>query len=166
LLAPDVGVQKGQEDAMDKLTVIGLEGSASGVTVEAQFNPKEISVDKSVPWQLQKTPGPGDLEFTAANPKTLSCELMFDAVESGAHIQDPIGALHRLCDIDAKLKRPPKVKVVWGAEGAAGMIPAFEAVIESVSVKYTMFDGNGTPVRATVSMRFVEARKIRIAKPQ
>ena len=71
---------------MDKLTIIGLEGGTSGVTVEAQFNPKEI--------------------------------------------------------------------------------PAFEAVIESVNVKYTMFDGNGIPVRAMVSMRFVEARKIRIAKPQ
>jgi len=151
---------------MDKLTVIGLEGGASGVTVEAQFNPKEISIDKSVPWQLQKTPGPGDLEFSAANPKTLSCELMFDAVESGVHIQDPIGAIHRLCEIDAGLKRPPKVKVVWGADGAAGMIPAFEAVIESVGVKYTIFDGNGMPLRATVSMRFVEARKIRIVKPQ
>jgi hypothetical protein len=166
LLAAEVGVQNDEEDSMDKLTIIGLEGGASSVTVEAQFNPKEISIDKSVPWQLQKTPGPGDLEFTAANPKTLSCELMFDAVETRAHIQDPIGALQRLCDIDAALKRPPKVKVVWGAEGAAGMIPAFEAVIESVNVKYTMFDGNGMPVRATVGMRFVEARKIRVAKPQ
>jgi hypothetical protein len=46
------------------------------------------------------------------------------------------------------------------------MIPAFDAVIESVSVKYTIFDGNGMPLRATVSMRLVEARKIRVAKPQ
>jgi len=43
VLAPAVGVQNGQEDAMDKFTIIGLEGGASGVTVEAQFNPKEIA---------------------------------------------------------------------------------------------------------------------------
>ena len=36
---------------MNKLTISGLEGGASGVIVEVQFNPKEISVDKSVPWQ-------------------------------------------------------------------------------------------------------------------
>ena len=38
---------------MDKLTIIGVEGAASNVTVVAQFNPKEISIDRSVPWQLQ-----------------------------------------------------------------------------------------------------------------
>ena len=37
--------------------------------------------------------------------------------------------------------------MVWGAEGAPGTIPTFEAVIESVGIKYTMFDGNGRPLR-------------------
>ncbi len=151
---------------MDKLTIVGLEGGSSGITVEAQFNPKEISIDKSIPWQLQKTPGPGDLEFTAANPKTLSCELMFDAVESRTQIQTPIGMLHTLSDIDPGLKRPPKVRVLWGSEGAPGMIPPLDAVVESIGVKYTMFNADGLPLRATVNLRFVEARKIRVAKPQ
>ena len=31
---------------MGKLTIVGVEGAASSVTVEAQFNPKEISVDR------------------------------------------------------------------------------------------------------------------------
>jgi len=149
---------------MNNLTISGLEGSASGVNVSAQFNPKEITIDKSVPWQKQKTGGAGDLEFTAAEPKTMSCELLFDTVESGGGgpIQNEIDKLQLLSDIDAALKRPPKVKVVWGAEGAPGMIPKFEAVIESLSVKYTMFDGNGKPLRAAVTMRFKEARKIRV----
>ena len=50
-------------------------------------------------------------------------------------IQDEIDRLHSLSDVDASLKRPPKVKVVWGAEGAPGTIPTFEAVIESVGIK-------------------------------
>jgi hypothetical protein len=151
---------------MDKLRIIGLEGGATGVTVEAQFNPKEISIDKSVPWQLQKTKGPGDLQFSSANPKTMSFELMFDGFASGSSIQNGIGMLHRLTDIDANLKRPPKVKVVWGTEGAPDMMPTFEGVIESIGVKYTMFDGHGMPLRATVSMRLVEARKLKVVKPQ
>jgi len=150
---------------MDKLAIIGLEGGASGVTVEAQFNPKEISIDKSVPWQLQKTTGPGDLEFSSADPQTMSCELMFDGFESGVPVQDEIEKLQRLSDIDPGLKRPPKVKVVWGAEGAPGMIPKFEAVVESMDIKYTMFDGNGKPLRATVRMRFKQARKVKVGQP-
>ena len=149
---------------MDKLTIVGTEGNASGVTVEAQFNPKEIVVDKSIPWQKQKTSGPGDLEFTAAEPKTLSCELMFDGFESAGPIQAEIGKLDLMSDVDPSLKRPPRVKVVWGAEGAPGMIPKFDAVIESVSVKYTMFDGNGMAMRATVNMRFKEARKLKVGQ--
>jgi len=91
---------------------------------------------------------------------------MFDAVETRSHIQDQIDALQRLNDIDSGLKRPPKVKVVRGAEGAPGMMPTFEGVIESIGVKYTMFDASGMPLRATVTLRFVEARKIKIVKPQ
>ena len=149
---------------MDKLTIVGIEGSASGVTVEAQFNPKEISIDKSVPWQKQKTNGPGDLEFTAAEPKTLACELMFDGFESAGPIQNEIDKLHLMSDVDPGLKRPPKVKVVWGAEAAPGMIPKFEAVIESLGVKYTMFDGNGMPLRATVRIGCKEARKLKVGQ--
>ena len=149
---------------MDKLRIIGLEGGTSGVTVEAQFNPKEISVDKSVPWQKQKTQGAGDLEFSAAEPMTMSCELMFDGFEAGLSIQDEIDRLHSLSDVDSSLKRPPKVKVVWGAEGAPGTIPTFEAVIESVGIRYTMFDGNGRPLRATVRLGFKQARKLKVVQ--
>ena len=149
---------------MDKLRIIGLEGGTSGLTVEAQFNPKEISVDKSIPWQRQKTQGPGDLEFSAAEPMTMSCELMFDGFESGLSIQDEIDTLHSLSDVDSSLKRPPKVKVVWGAEGAPGTIPTFEAVIESVGIRYTMFDGNGRPLRATVRLGFKQARRLKVVQ--
>ena len=147
---------------MDKLTIVGLEGGASGVSVVAQFNPKEIAIDKSVPWQKQKTKGPGDLEFSSANPQTMSCELLFDGVESGIHIQDEIDKLQRLSDIDSGLKRPPKVKVVLGPEGAPGWIPKFEAVVESMHIKYTLFDGNGMPLRAAVKMGFIQARKLKV----
>ena len=150
---------------MDKLTITGLEGGVAGLTVEAQFNPKELSVDKSVPWQRQKTREPGDLEFSSANPQTMSCELMFDGFESGIPIQPAIEKLQLLSDIDPALKRPPKVKVVWGTEGAPGMIPKFEAVVESMGIKYTMFDGNGKPLRATVKMGFKEARKVKVVAP-
>ncbi len=96
----------------------------------------------------------------------MSFELLFDSFESGSPIQDTIGTLQALSDVDAGLKRPPKVKVVWGAEGAPGMIPKFEGVVESMNVKYTMFDSNGMPLRATVSVRLIEARKITVVKPR
>ncbi len=57
---------------------------------EAYFNPKEMSVDKSVPWQKHKN-AEGDeptLEFTAAEPKKMAVDLMFDSYEKGATVGD------------------------------------------------------------------------------
>ena|SRR5688572_4467364 len=151
---------------MDKLTITGLEGGSSGVTVAVHFNPKEISIDKSVPWQKQPTVGPGDLEFSSAEPQTMSFELMFDGFEAGASIQGEIDTLQQLSDIDPSLRRPPKVRIAWGNEGTAGTMPPFEAVVESMGIKYTMFDANGRPLRATVAMGFKQARKLKVVQPR
>jgi hypothetical protein len=54
------------------LRIIGLEGAARGLVVETQFNPKEVSIDKSVPCQLTTPRGRRGLRFTAAEPRTMS----------------------------------------------------------------------------------------------
>jgi hypothetical protein len=43
-------------------------------------------------------------------------------------------------------------------------MPAFEAVIEVLVVKYLMFDPEGKPVRAMVELKFREARNIKVSK--
>jgi hypothetical protein len=133
--------------------------------VQAHFNPKEISIDKSIPWQKQNTTSPGDLEFSSPHPQTMSFELMFDGFESGVSVQGDIDKLQQLSDVDAALRRPPRVKIVWGTEGAPGIIPKFEAVVASMGIRYTMFDGNGRPLRATVALGFTQARKIKVVLP-
>ena len=150
---------------MDKFKIIGLESKARRVVVEAQFNPKEIGIDKSIPWQLQEKKGPADLEFNSGLPMTMDVELMFDGFESGSSIQGEIDKLHTLSDADATLKRPPKLKVVWGPEGAEGQMPKFEGVIEALAVRYLMFDADGKPLRATVRLKFKEANNIKVGKP-
>jgi hypothetical protein len=150
---------------MDKFKIVGLEGKSRRIVVEAQFSPKEIEIDKAVPWQVQAKKGPADLEFNAGEPMTMDVELLFDGFESASPIQSEIDKLHALSDIDATLKRPPKVKVVWGQEGAEGMMPPFQAVIAALSVKYVMFGANGVPLRATVRLKFKEANDLSVGKP-
>ena len=67
---------------------------------------KELSVDKSVPWQRQKKQGAADLEYTGGEPKTLSIELIFDGFESVAPIQHAIDKIHALSDVDASALTP------------------------------------------------------------
>ena len=139
---------------MQLLTINGLEGGASGINVSAQYNPKELGVEQVIDWRTAKWEGP-DLDSVAAAPRTMSFELMFDTLESGTPIQHTVAALHKLSGVDIALKRPAKVKVVWGAEGTRGVVPAFEGVIESIGVKYTMFNADGVPLRATVGIRVI-----------
>ena len=149
-----------------KLTIQSIEGSR--IVVTAMFNPKELTVDKSVEWSRQPASkdDPPALEFTAAEGRSMSFELMFDGFESATDVYatyvanlerlasalDPDGAPDRL--------RPPRVSVRWGV----GKLPEFQGVIESVSTKYTMFLPDGTPVRAVCHVIVREASRIAVRK--
>jgi hypothetical protein len=41
-------------------------------------------------------------------------------------------------------------------------MPTFNAVIESVSVRYVMFAPNGVPLRATVDVRLRQAAHVKV----
>ncbi len=148
-----------------KVTIIGLDND---VEVIAQYNPKEVQVDKSVPWSKHKDSKSDQphVEFSGAEGRSMSFELMFDTYELGidvhsthvarllslAMVMDPNGTEDR--------KRPTRVQVRWGA----GILPVFEGVIESVGTKYTMFLPDGTPVRATCNVKIKEASRASFKK--
>jgi hypothetical protein len=46
----------------------------------------------------------------------------------------------------------------------AGSDHRFKCVIESISTKYTMFMPDGTPLRATVTLKLKEAERVTMAK--
>ena len=151
-------------DPKATLKIIGLEEGCKDVTVTAQFNPKELGVEKSVPWQPQKKKGPNDLEYTGGQPRTMSFELLFDGFETNKSIQPQINDLNKLSDMDPKLKRPTKVKIIWGENTDSKNLPKFEAVIASLSVKYTMFSPDGDLLRATANVKLTEAADLKVGK--
>jgi Contractile injection system tube protein len=146
-----------------KLRITALEGDHHGEVLEAQFNPHEIAVDRTVPWQQQAHKGPADLEFEKGEPAQMSFELLFDGVESSKSVQPRLDMLHRFSSVDAILHRPPKVNVAWG--NAAGAMPTFDGVVESVSVRYHIFLESGVPVRATAAVKLKEAAHLKAPPP-
>jgi hypothetical protein len=156
LLALAAVLVAARSDALNTAEVIPLETGAPAVV--AQFNPTEITIDKAVPWKKHKS-SVGDsptLEFTGAEPKTLSVELFFDTFELGQDVyQTHVQMLEKLALIDPTLNRPPLVLFVWQG------FPSFTGVVESLSVKYTLFLADGTPVRATCALRLRQADRVR-----
>src|SRR5882762_1496867 len=151
-------------DKLEKVIIGSLDDE--GIGVEAQYNPKELSIDISVPWTAHKVINAHkpDLEFVGGEMRTISLELLFDGYETGQSVQQSVGLLGTLATVraidstDPKMRRPHFVAVVWGDR--PDTIPVFRGVIESISTKYTMFLRDGRPVRATCAVKIKEARKV------
>src|SRR5262245_47399690 len=104
-----------------KLSIQSLEGTR--VVVTAMFNPKELTVDRSVEWtrQTASKDDPPALDFTAAEGRSMSFELMFDGFESATDVHATyVANLEKLASAmepagTADRQRPPRVSVKWGA---------------------------------------------------
>jgi hypothetical protein len=150
------------------LTVMSLD---TNDTVVAQFNPKELQIDKQVPWskvnQANQSNEKGiHLEFTGAEGRSMSIELLFDKFEENASVMPDIEKLERFASVweeskDENKRRPHRCVVTWGEMlGSQG----FRCVIESLSTKYTMFSPSGVPLRATCTVKLKEADVVSMAK--
>ena len=150
----------------------------SELEVQAQYNPKELLIDKTIPWQSHnerdnratgrrkkkqqqkgKTPGQADFEFNGAPTRSMSLELLFDGYESNTSIEPKVQALEIMSSVmdteDEDKKRPHHCVVAWGDQ-QTGMRP-FRCIIESLQTKYTMWNRNGVPLRATCTVKLKEA---------
>ena len=125
----------------------------TGVILTAQFNPKELQLDKEVPWTEHKgrIDNP-NLEYTCASAAGLSVELLFDTYESRTNVNDAgVALLRSFAEVADDDRRPPMCLFLWGKH------VSFMGVIVSLQMKYTMFLPDGTPVRATCTIRLKEA---------
>ena len=137
---------------MTKLQITALDGEHQGEVLEAQFNPKEIEVDRTIPWVAPL--GRGPLGFLGAQPARMSFELLFDGGKQSKSVQPQLDKLYSLSSVDRELHSPPRVTVALG--GARGAMPTFEGVFEAVSVRYFKFAQNGVPLRATAMVKLEE----------
>jgi len=129
------------------------------VDIPFQFNPKEVTIQKSAKWERKPVRGAksaGPPQFTGAEPCKLTLEMFFDA--SAKHDRSVVDAVEKLftCCVPTEKTRgdnkawPPLVIFQWGK------IKSFPAFITQVSAKYTLFAPDGTPIRATCSVSMEE----------
>jgi nucleoid-associated protein YgaU len=85
----------------------------------------------------------------------LTVEVFLDGYEAGEDISADIDTLYACCQpmdnsIQAKKPSPPWVVFGWGNN------TQLTAIVKSVAAKLTMFDSDGTPLRATVTVTLEE----------
>jgi hypothetical protein len=152
------------------------------LTVQAQYNPKELSYKKTLSWgahnptngREESAPQGGgsandrsDLEISSPPERTLSIELLFDGYEQGASIEPQVQILEQLSSLEIVERKDngedgkPRAHhcvVAWG--GSSQGIRPFPCVITSLTTKYSMWDSNGTPLRATCTVDLKGAVKM------
>ena len=124
-----------------------------------QFNPRELLVQKSAHWQRYPARGAATTampEFTGASAGSLALEVFLDATDAsrGGVVADVDTLLSCLRPLPQTLSTsrpsPPFVLFGWGT----GV--AFVGLVRSVSVRYTLFRPDGSPVRASCDVRIEE----------
>jgi hypothetical protein len=146
-----------------------LAGTPDG-ELKFHFNPTEYSITKANQWTKSANKGRNvpKYEFAGGEPRKLTMELFFDAYTTGdgspENLRKTLNKLFNLMMIskggqtrgaESKMSRPPKCQVEWGK---STLDLAFDCYILNCTVKYTMFDLQGVPIRATANLTLQEAR--------
>ncbi len=122
-----------------------------GFPALVQFNPKELSISKSVNWSPQPIPAQDvpEQQFSAGQGSTLSFELFIDRYEMNLPVSLDVMMLEKFAKVHPELHRPPIVDFIWG-------VFHFKGVFKQMQTRYTMFLNYGAPCRATVSCTIQE----------
>lgn len=144
---------------------VGAKPGGQIARVRLQFNPNRLSMSKNTEWRRKpsRTAGTSAVpEFVGSGPRSLSLEVFLDATELHKDtVERSVELLMKGCVPTPKSlrsKRPaaPWVRFEWGAARTT----AFDGVITSLSVEYSLFDVDGMPLRATCALTIEEAVSI------
>ena len=149
------------------VTIVALEIPRLAKVV-AQFQPQQVVIDKTVPWQQQPhTVGDApNLQYFSGIGRVMAIDLVFDGVKSSTSVQANLDLLQRMTRaLDANgpddKRRPPLVAVRF----PGGKIPEFTGVIESLSIRYAQLLDDGTPVLASAMLRVRETAHVSVKLP-
>jgi len=161
--------------ALEKLTIQYEQGRPRQFTgaIVALFNPSEFTLTQEVTWAAKEsaTAGRGyrlSFKGDSYRPATLQLTLFFDtyAGETGRSLPGAAPAhtsvtiyteqVANLIRIDKDLHRPPICKLLWGK------LHLFRGVLTTLTQQFTLFQADGTPVRATLTCAFQQFRSIEL----
>lgn len=137
-------------------------GGPVGSPLSFQFNPDSLTLGKSAGWVLHEAKGAKEVgvpEFTGSQPRRLSVELFLDSTEAhDGSTQRDVETLLSWCSptarsLESDAPSAPWVKFSWGTFTTV----SFFGYLESVQATYSLFDPDGTPLRATCAVTVTEA---------
>jgi len=155
-------------------------GDPSPESIAVQYNPTELTFDKSA--QLAEVTIPGlDTplqQFVRGQAEKLSLDLFFDTSDQGmgeiaTSVTDWTDKIYSLVKIVPTLHAPPICVLVWNEQFPGRSLGSltevqmkgqsrhgFQCIVESVKQKFSLFSSEGVPLRATLSVVFREYKTL------
>jgi nucleoid-associated protein YgaU len=153
-----------------KIVVLDKEAVQNGGLEEefyVQFNPTEFTRQKGA--QIAEIGIYGIdspiLQFVRGQNEKLTLELFFDTTPRGmddnaVSVTTLTNKFYQLVKIQPHTHAPPRIKFLWGERGGDDYDLNFEAIVESVQERFTLFNSIGIPLRATLSLSLREYKSL------
>jgi nucleoid-associated protein YgaU len=145
---------------LEKATIDIITGTNSGKQIRVLFNPTEYTIERANTYKATSIPGLGGplFQFINGEADSLAMELFLDDYtdpprNGSGSVRERVEEIARLLEIDNNLHAPPIVRFVWGRL-------SFKAIIEKLTRKFTLFQPDGVPARATLNIGFKEYRTL------
>lgn len=118
------------------------------------FNPDTLTVDTNVEFDRNAAPGStsAQMRFIKIRPRDFNFEFLVDGTGASGEQREvlaEINAFKLVTGFFGDLHKTAPLILIWGTFIA-------KCVLTRMSVKYTLFRENGTPLRATISASFAE----------
>jgi hypothetical protein len=132
-----------------------------GPPIACLFNPAELTLSKSNSWAAKPAKGRNTppLRFQEGQSGSLSMTLVLDTTADGSPVTAHTNRLLGLMRVDEDLPgsdrsanraRPPWVRFRWGG------FHSFKAVLAELSLTFTYFASDGTPLRAKADVTLTQ----------
>lgn len=145
---------------------LDLQGNRLDEPMTVAYAPAELAFAKGAQFAEIGVPGleAPILQFVRGEATTISMDLFFDSTEAGTGgqavaVTAEVEKFHKLVSIRGDLHHPPLVRVTWGADfpgpsfgDGAQAADSLTAVVLSVGRRFTLFNPDGKPLRAVVSL--------------
>jgi Contractile injection system tube protein len=120
----------------------------------AMFNPENWQIQTKVKYRENAKPGDDSAEqnFDRIASPSLSFDLVIDGTGASGEAREVLADvlfLEKVILFNGEEHQTNKIFIIWGTQ-------IFKGVALGMTVKYTLFRANGTPLRATITLEFLE----------
>lgn len=154
-----------------------LDGANKGTKIKVQYNPTQFTTSKGA--QIAEIAIPGIdspvLQFVRGQNEKVSLELFFDSTKDGMDgsaksVTEMTNPFYALVKMSGNQHAPTRCRFGWGTEfpgliNNEGDISAkrksFDCIVESVEQRFTLFNPEGVPLRAILTLQLREYKSLK-----